>query len=30
MVDINRKAYEGNGIETIEDNDGRLGLNENI
>ena len=28
MADINRKAYERNGIETIVDNDGILWLNE--
>ena len=28
MVDISRKAYEGNGVETIVDNDGILWLNE--
>ena len=28
MVDISRKMYEKNGIETIADNDGRLCLNE--
>ena len=28
MVDIIRKTYEGNGIETIVDNDGILWLNE--
>ena len=27
MVDINRKTYERNGIETIVDNDGVLSLN---
>ena len=30
MVDISRKTYERNGIETIIDNDGMLWLNENI
>ena len=29
MVDISRKKYERNGIETIIDNDGTLWLNEN-
>ena len=28
MVDISRKTYERNGIETIVDNDGILWLNE--
>ena len=28
MVDINRKTYERNGIETIVDNDGISWLNE--
>ena len=28
MVDISRETYEGNGIETIVDNDGLLWLNE--
>ena len=28
MVDISRKMYERNGIETIVDNDGTLWLNE--
>ena len=30
MVDISRKTYERNGIETIVDNNGILWLNENI
>ena len=28
MVDISRKTYERNGVETIVDNDGRLWWNE--
>ena len=28
MVDISRKTYEGDGVETIVDNDGILRLNE--
>ena len=30
MVDISRKTYWRNGVETIVDNDGTLWLNENI